>query len=132
MSFTFTGTAAAGTSANPGAISGGVTPWYRISDRVEASSLILSGTFVATIQIEYSNVAEFDKGSDYAIDALAITTPTLREIPLGAADYVRGRCIAFTSGTPKLSFARAVRSGGAPYTIPEDTKKTPPPSSAGS
>lgn len=131
MSFTFTGTAAPGTSAAVGAIAGGVTPWYRLSERSASSSFILSGTFVATVQPEYSNVSDFDKGADYALDAASYTVPTLRELPLGIADFVRFRCTAFTSGTPKVSMAKALDPSGIARSIPADTKKTPAPSSVG-
>lgn len=128
MAFTFTGTAAAGTSAAAGTTSGGVTPWYRLSERSAASSWTLTGTFVATIVPEYSNAPAFDKSTDYATDAGTFTTPSLREAPLGIADFVRFRCTAYTSGSPKLSFAMALGSDGRPFSIPEDTKKTPAPS----
>lgn len=130
MSFTFTAASSTG-SAAAGATSGSVTPWYRLSERSAASSFILSGTFVATIQPEYSNVADFDKGTDYAPDAAGYTTPTLRELPLGIGDFARFRCTAFTSGTPKLSLAKALDPRGIASSIPEDTKKTPAPSSVG-
>jgi len=131
MAFTFTGTAAAGTSAAAGAIAGGVTPWYRISERSEKSSFHLTGVFVATIQPEYSNAATFDKGNDFAPDAATYSVPTLRELPLGIADFVRYRCTAFTSGTPMLSMAKALNPSGVAAVIQEDTKKTPAPSSVG-
>lgn len=132
MAFTFTGTAAAGTSAAANATSGGVTPWYRIGDRTAANSFILSGTFVATVQPEYSNAPSFDKGSDYATDPATYAAPTLRGLPLGIADFVRFRCTAFTSGAPKVSFAKALGADGRAYVIPEDSAKTPAPSSQGS
>lgn len=131
MAFTFTGTAAPGTSAAAGAIAGGVTPWYRIYERSAANSFILSGTFVATVQPEYSNSSDFDKGSDFATDVDSYTVPTLRALPLGIGDFVRFRCTAFTSGTPKISFAKALNPNGAPFSIQEDAKKTPAPSSLG-
>lgn len=130
--FTFNAAAAAGTSALAGAITGSVTPWYRLSDRTSASSLIISGTFVATVRLEYSNAAAFDKGPDFAQDANVFTEPTLRELPAGIADYVRARCTAYTSGSPVFSFAKALSSTGSPFSIPEDTKKTPAPSSEAS
>lgn len=130
MSFTFTAASASG-SAAAGATSGSVTPWYRLSERSAASSFILSGTFVATIQPEYSNVPDFDKGTDYAPDAATFTVPTLRELPLGIADFVRHRCVAFTSGTPKISFAKALDPIGIARSIQEDSRKTPAPSSVG-
>lgn len=130
--FTFTGTATAGTSAPAGALSGGVTPWFRLSERSAASSFTLTGTFTATIQLEYSNAPTFDKGTDYAIDDTAFTLPTLRALPLGIADYVRARCTAYTSGSPKLSFAQALDANGRPFKIGEDSKITSPPSSEAS
>jgi hypothetical protein len=129
--FTFDSSAAAGTSAAAEATSGGVTPWYRLSNRTESSSFILSGTFVGTINPEYSNSADFDKGTDYVADSNSYTVPTLRELPLGIADFVRFRCTAYTSGSPKVSLARALGVGGIPQAIGEDSKKTPSPSSAG-
>lgn len=132
MTFTFTGTAAAGTSAVAGAISGGVTPWYRLSERTAESSFTLTGTFTATIQLEYSNATAFNKGNDYAIDDTVLDEPSLRALPVGIGDYVRGRCTAFTSGSPKMSLARALGADGRPFTIAEDTKLTAPPSSEAS
>lgn len=131
MAFTFTTTAAAGTSAPAGATSGGVTPWFRIYERIAPSSFIIAGTFVATIQIEYSNNQSFNKGTPEAIDPLPITAPTLRAYPLCIADFVRYRCTAFTSGAPTLSHAKALDAHWHPFDIPEDTNKTPPPSSLG-
>ena len=132
MAFTFTGTAAAGTSAVQGATSGGVTPWYRLWERTTASGVHLTGTFTATIQLEYSNAETFDKGADFAIDSTPFTTPNARAMPLGIGDYVRGRCTSFTSGTPKLSFSRSLGDDGRPFKICEDTKVTPAPSSEAS
>jgi hypothetical protein len=131
MAFTFTASSVAGTSAAAGATSGGVTPWYRILERTNASSFILSGTFVATIQPEYSNAPDFDKSSDFVVDAASYQAPTLRALPVGVADYVRFRCSAYTSGSPKISMAKALNPGGAPFSIQEDAKKTPAPSSVG-
>lgn len=131
-SFLFTGTAAAGTSAANGATSGGVTPWFRIADRIAASSFLLTGTFSATISPEYSNVSAFDKGSDFGVDATVYTVPTLRELPLGIADYVRYRCTVFVSGAPKISHARAIGAGNTPLPISEQSTKTPAPSSEAS
>lgn len=131
MAFTFTGTAAPGTSAAAGAIAGGVTPWYRLFERANASSFHLTQTFVATIQPEYSNCPDFDKGADFGIDADSYQVPTVRALPIGIGDFVRFRCTAYTSGSPKVSFAKALNPNGAPFSIQEDAKKTPAPSSVG-
>lgn len=131
--FTFTSAAGAGTSAAAGAITGGVTPWYRISDRTKPSSYTLSGTFVAGIKAEFSNASGFDKGDDFVQDDGPVhDAKVLRELPVGVADFVRYRCLGYTSGAPKISHAKAIGADGAPFVIPEDTFKTPTPSSAGS
>lgn len=136
MAFTFTGTAAAGTSAAAGATTGGVSPWYRLSERTAASSFTLTGpvtgTFTATIQLEYSNAPDFDKGYDFNIDDTLLSAPSLRALPVGIGDYVRGRCTAYTTGSPRLRFATALDDDGRPFSITEDTKKTPAPSSEAS
>lgn len=132
MPFTFTGTAAAGTSAAAGAVSGGVTPWFRLFERSAESSFHLTGTFTATIQIEYSNNPNFDKGTDYGIDETSLTLPSVRGLPVGIGDFVRHRCTAYTSGSPKLSYAKALGPDGKPFSIPEDSKVTPAPSSEAS
>lgn len=131
MAFTFTGVGAPGTSAAAGATAGGVTPWYRIFERVNASSFHLTGTFVATIQPEYSNCQDFDKGDDFGVDADSYTVKTVRALPVGIGDFVRLRCTAYISGSPKASFAKALNAQGAPFSIQEDSKKTPAPSSVG-
>lgn len=132
MRFTFDRATAAPGSAAAGATSGGVSPWVRLSGRKVPSSLIIAGTFVATLGLEYSNNPDFDKGSDFATDAASYNAPTLRELPLGIATFVRVRCTAYTSGSPILSFAEAIGTNDAPFVLPEDSKKTPAPSSAGS
>lgn len=131
MRFNFTGVGAPGTSALSGAVSGGVSPWCRISERTHASSYLLTGIFVASIQPEYSNNPEFDKGSDFAPDPQIDSVPALRELPIGIADFVRWRCTAYTSGTPVLSTAKALSANGSPVVLSEDTSKTPAPSSQG-
>lgn len=132
MPFTFTGTASAGTSAAAGAVSGGVTPWYRLFERSAESSFHLTGTFTATVQLEYSNNAAFNKGTDYAIDETTLTLPSVRGLPIGIGDFFRARCTAYTSGSPKLSFAKALGPDGKPFSIPEDSSVTPAPSSEAS
>lgn len=129
--FTFTAAAATG-SAAVGAVTGAVTPWYRLYERTNASSFHLTGTFVASIKPEYSNSQAFDKGTDYTPDDSTFASPTVYALPLGIGDFVRFRCTAFTSGSPKVSLSRALGADGTPMSISEDTVKTPAPSSAGS
>jgi hypothetical protein len=111
---------------------GSASPWYNVADLVAPVSFTLTGTFVATIVQDYSNNDSASKGDDFTIDATVYTSKEgPRQFTPGASKYTRFRCTAYTSGAPKVSWAKGRGASGAPVEIMDQSSKTPAPSSAG-
>jgi len=91
------------------------TEWFDLRAVADSVCFLLTGDFVDTVGIRYSNNESYAKGTDYTTDDSTFAVATgPRELPFGLAKFV-----AFYSGgswtagkTCKVSFAKGKAPNG--------------------
>lgn len=107
------------------------TEWFALVDAAEKTCFMLTGPFVGTVSLQYSNNPAYSsKGTDYVTDSTQYTAPGGPfEIPFGVARYARFVGSAWTSGTCVPSFAHTKNAAGQLF-VPNPEKNNPQPVTA--
>ena len=93
------------------------TEWWDISDTVRDIALFVYGTFVGTYVVDISADRTAGTSKEYVTLSGSYTTGRVISIPAGAAQFVRVRCIAYTSGIIKATVTHGQSDDGKIYPI---------------